>query len=520
MADSPQDATNTAAATIAATDNSTALPPANRLKFPYPDQEARMQRYQFNDDLFAGRHFDAFKLKIQNEHYNRDYAKLKYVVANFAGLISKLAADMLFGEPSKIKVPDGDQLFIDALVNANHLNVQNYESALGNSRHGDALYKLRVGKLNPGDTDSTVIIEDITPAIYFPHLDPSNVRAEPECKELAWKVNIDGQDYVRQELHYAGYIENKLFKLKDGQIQAAALLSLISPDLQPREETGINQSLLIHVPNWKDGSTHFGYDDYADLVTLFYAINNRMTKTENILDKHSDPILALPEGVLDEKGQVKKEAFHMFEIPSSDIGGTVTKPEYIVWNASLDSNFKHIDQLMDMLYMFSETTPDAFGMVKATGAGAVSGRALKLKLVRTIAKINRKRLYYDAALKQVIYVAQLLAKKHNLKVDGVPLTKNPVYPEIDWQDGLPVDSLEAVTEEQLRIESGTTSKRQAIMRLDGVDEETALETLVEIKSEDAVAMPNGAPKIAPVVTDPNAIDNGKLPPDEAPPSEG
>jgi hypothetical protein len=518
MANSPQAATTSAATAI---NNAGATPNTGRLKFPYPAAQPRLARYQMNDELFAGRHFDAFKIKVQNEHYNRDYAMLKYVTANFAGLISKLAADMLFGEPSKIKVPDGDQDFIDALVDANKLDVQNYESALGNSRHGDAVYKLRVGLLNPGDTDSTVIIEDITPTIYFPHLDPSNVRAEPECKELAWVVKIGGQDYVRQELHYPGRIENKLFKLKDGEMSQEADLSLLGIEgLLPSEETGIKESLIIHVPNWKDGGTHFGYDDYSDLTPLFYAINNRMTKTENILDKHSDPILALPEGVLDEKGQVKKEAFHMFEIPSSDIGSTA-KPEYIVWNASLDANFKHIDYLMDMLYMFSETTPDAFGMAKVAGAGAVSGRALKLKLVRTIAKINRKRLYYDAALKQVIYVAQLLAQAHKLSVDGVKLTKKPVYPEIDWQDGLPVDSTEAVTEEQLRIESGTTSKKQAIMRLDGVDEDTAQDTLDEIKAEDAIDPGNGAPKPLPA-NDPNAptVDPKKQPPVETPITEG
>lgn len=495
-----------------------ATQPEGRLVFPYPTEQARLQRYTFNDELFAGEHFAAFKIKVQNEHYNKNYAMLKYVAANFAGLISKLSADMLFGEPSKIKVPDGDQQFINALVDANKLHVQNYESALGNSRHGDALYKLRVGKLNPGDTESTVIIEDITPKIYFPHLDPSNVRGEPECKELAWEIKIGTQKYLRQELHYPGKIENKLWLLKEGKIGAPADLALLGiKDLQPEEATGIQESLIVHVPNWKDGSTHFGFDDYADLVPLFYAINNRMTKTENILDKHSDPILALPEGVLDEQGNVKKEAFHMFEIPSNDIGSTA-KPEYIVWNASLESNFSHIEKLIDMLYMFSETTPDAFGMAKE-GQGAASGRALKMKMLRTIAKINRKRLYYDAALKQVIYVAQLLAKQHKLKVDGVALTKAPVYPEIDWKDGIPVDSYEAVQEEQVRIESGTTSKKQAIMRLDDVDEDTAEKTLKEIKDEDALDMGNAGVRALPddpnVPTDPNAPKPGDTPPNES-----
>jgi hypothetical protein len=280
--------------------------------------------------------------------------------------------------------------------------------------------------------------------------------------------------------------------MKDDEIQAPADLSLLNIDgLEPEVEVGINDPILFHVPNWKDGSSFFGYDDYQDLIPLFYAINNRMTKTENILDKHSDPILALPEGVLDEDGRIKKESFTMFEIPGQDVGSTA-KPEYIVWNASLESNFKHIEKLVQMLYMFSETSPDAFGMGENQ---TESGRALKLRLMRTIAKVSRKRLYYDAALKEMLFTAQKLALVHGVEVGGLKLTKAPAPIEIEWQDGLPIDPYEAAQEEELRLASGNTSKKQAIMRLDRVDEDTAEQTLQEIKDEDAISMPTGGPVI-------------------------
>jgi hypothetical protein len=57
--------------------------------------------------LFDGNHFDAFKIKVDNELYNKNYSKLRYIVNNFPGLISKICADMLFGEFPRITLPEG-----------------------------------------------------------------------------------------------------------------------------------------------------------------------------------------------------------------------------------------------------------------------------------------------------------------------------------------------------------------------------------------------------------------------------
>lgn len=472
-------------------------PSKNYNKFPYVDQRGRLTRYTINDKLFFGNHFDAFRLQVDSTDYTRDYARLRYIAANFAGLISKVCADMLFSEQVKIKVEDGDQDFIDALIFANKLHTQFYESALGNSRHGDAIFKIRSGELRPGDEKLSVIIEDITPSIYFPHVNSGNVREEPEKKELAWKVTIGATDYVRKEIHEPGLITNELWRLEGEEIKEQANLNLLGDEAPAEtEETNITRSLIVHVPNWKDGSSYFGYDDYTDLNSLFYALNNRLTKNDNILDKHSDPILALPEGVLDEQGKVRKESFHMFEIPDSTVGAPL-KPEYIVWNASLEASFKEIEKIVEMLYMFSETSPDAFGM----GDGKVdSGRALKLRLMRTIAKVARKRIYYDAAIKEVLYTAQLFAKANSLECDGVTISDEAVIPELIWSDGLPVDDKELIDNEVAKLGAGIQSKEDAIAAVDNIDEDAAEIKLAKIKEEDAVAIPTGSPKSAQAVT--------------------
>lgn len=450
--------------------------PAPMGVFPNPKEKARLDDYEYYRRLFLGKHFEAFRIKIDDEKYNRAYAKLRYVVVNFAGLLSKIMADMLFSEPPTVTVPDGDQDWVDAFWRVNHLDVQCYESALGNSYQGDALFKLRAGKITEADEDSTVIVEDITPRIYFPDIDGFNVRANPKKVELKWTFQIADKLYMRKEIHTPGKIENKAYEMKGDKIMSEVGLDTVGLNLKPEEMTNIDEPLIFHIPNWKTGDRHFGLSDYHDLDYLFYALNNRITKVDNILDKHGDPILMVPPGVLDEKGNVKKKALGVIEVEPGENG----KPEYIVWDASLDAAFKEVEKLTDYLYLTAEISPDLLGLGEGVSE---SGRALKFKLMRTLAKTARKRLYYDQAIKDLIYTAQVFAKANNLKVDGLALKKDPVRPEIEWNDGLPIDNHELQEDLIAAIDAGIESKKGAIMTLDAVDEQSAEEKLKDIEDE-------------------------------------
>ena len=452
--------------------------------FPYGGSQQRLGEYDYYDRLFIGDHFSAFNIKIDDEAYNKAYAQLRYVKVNFAGLISKIIADMLFSEPVTVKDDSGEnQDFIDALWYQNKMDIQCYESALSNSALGDAVFKVRVGKRHKNDKQPTVIIEDITPKIYFPKIDGFNVRAEPDKQELAWTFISGGKTYLRKEVHTAGLIKNEVFLMEGNKIMNTEPLTILGIDgLLPEVSTGIEESLIIHVPNWKTGNRFFGISDYYDMDSIFYAINNRMTKIDNILDKHGDPILMVPKGIVDEKGNVNKKALGVIEV----VDGDTSKPEYIVWDASLENAFKEIEKLVEFMYMTGEISPDILGM----GQGiAESGRALKFKLMRTIAKTARKKLYYDRAIKQAVYVAMLLAKKHNIEVDGETVQGEVDVPELTWADGLPIDNSETVDNETKAIDAGLTSKKDAIMRVYQVDDETADEILENIKKEDAINMP-------------------------------
>jgi len=436
--------------------------------------------------LYRGKHFEAFALKISDPKYNKEYERLRYIVANFPGLMSKILADMLFGESVSFDLEDeNNQKYVDALIHNNDLMNQLYESAIINSRRGFDVFKTRIGKRNPLDPNAPdeVIIEQIGADKYFPVFDSKAARNVVVQDVIAVTFEQDGKCYLHKEIHTPGRIEHEVYVYDP---KSERIISTVNPEefgYPPVELTKVKQSLVKAIPNYRDGE-FWGPSDYADLETLFYALANRLTKTDNILDKHSDPILAVPPGVIDEQGKVKKEQLGMFEVDTENPG--FNKPEYIVWNANLESAFKQIDKLIELLFMFSEIAPASVGGDK--GGQAESGRALKFKLLSTIRKRNRKISYYDQAIKEMLFTAQDLGKAWSVTLDGVKPTA-PEIPKIKWGDGVINDQTELTDMAVQRVEAGLSSRADEIQRLDDVTKEEAERKVEEIDAEQNPTVP-------------------------------
>lgn len=458
----------------------------NPLVFPKQADEERLKSYDYYEKLYFGDHFDAFSLKAE-DNFSQQYAKLRYVVANFPGLMSRVVADMLFSERVIFDANNkNNQDFISKLLIENKLITQCYESALANSRRGDSVFKIRIAprSTNPSDK-STIIIEEVNPNIYFPVLDPNAPRYTPVEDVLAWTFKAGGRVYLHKETHKAGYVFHEIFRYDPDRKWIINRENPTAFGFNEVEETKVNRSLIFHIPNVRDGSSFFGTSDYRDLTQLFFALNNRLTKTDNILDKHSDPILAVPEGVIDENGTINKKALNMFEVDNQNPG--FNKPEYIVWNANLDAAFKEIDKMLDLLFMFSDISPSSMGLDK--GGQAESGRALKFKLIRTIAKRNRKKMYYDSALKELLKTSLQLSMAWGIQIDGSKASSDETI-SINWGDGIINDETEMVDNTVKRIDSGTMSKADAIAELDGLSPEEAKKKAKEIEDESSIKVPH------------------------------
>ena len=212
---------------------------------------------------------------------------------------------------------------------------------------------------------------------------------------------------------------------------------------------------------------------------MFDEINNRLSQVASILDKHADPAMAVPVGMLaeDETGRpyFRIAQDKVFEV----LGKEDIVPQYITWNGNLNESLQEIDKLVDMLLIAAEIPPIALGM-NDSGTSGSSGLSIKFRMQSLLSKVNRKKLYFNQGVVKVLYTAQLLEQALGIA------DYNPVKPKIVFKDGLPVDSLQEVNEMNVRTGGmPTISRKTAMMRLDNLTEEQADAEIELIKAEQA-----------------------------------
>ena len=445
----------------------------------YPPQKDidRLAKYDTYERLFMGDHRTAFRSKL--EQYDPQFAGqdplVRYVVLPYPRIISTISADLLFEEQPKILLENTtNQEFVDKLWYESSMWTTLYEEALVSSYKGDSVMRILA-------VDGQIKIDTVKPDVYFPVYNDNNVKAPVKEHVLAYKQTINDNLFLVVETYRVGEIETRVYEFKDNTI-GGEYNSMDMLGIEPIVKTNLGEgySLIHHVKNWGMSGKFWGISDYEDLVDLFFAINNRLSRNESILDKHGDPILAVPQGVLDSNGTVSRQKLGMIELPSHPMNGEVSKPEYIVWDSKLESSFAQIDVLLEQLWISSQMSPTLFGLTKY--GVAESGRALKYKLLRTLSLKHRKQMYWDNGIKGLIESAIEFARNNQLQADDKRPAQTEV-PTILWQDGIIMDELEILENEKGKLDYELTTKEDAISNIDGITRDEAHEKLERIQQE-------------------------------------
>lgn len=452
----------------------------------------RVQRYRENKELFKGNQFEILEkyTDVLPTHQQRTV----YVTVNLAGLIAKKSADFLFGENAIYSAGGKDnspeQAKLDEWVTENEINITNYESALSNSYRGDSFYKVRWGQehkgLVPKELDPfRVIIEAQNAEYVFPECYPND-----STRIMAYHIAIpqevkgtDGGEWLLNvESHYPNKIVYKTYRMNPIEFQVDGTVTSwrIYAELEGgyEVETGVPFPLVVHVPNYATDDDWQGIDDLTELRGLFSELNTRLSQISEILSKHADPAMIVPQGTLveDENGQptYRVGVDKVFEVMNGEL-----EPKYLTWNGQLEYAFRELEKVLDLILMKAEIPAVALGVGDAGTSGS-SGLAIKWRMNSLLAKINRKRQYYDKALKRIFTIAQMLEMDRK---DGRVEFK-PFRPQIKFQDGLPKDEMEQATIMQIRTGGKSTiSQKRAIMQVENVSEEQALQILDEIEDE-------------------------------------
>jgi hypothetical protein len=268
--------------------------------------------------------------------------------------------------------------------------------------------------------------------------------------------------------------------------------------LKENQITNLPFPLVIHVPNFATDDDWQGIGDLDEHYDILKEISNRYSLLGEILTKHSDPAIAVPIGTMeeDEAGvpQFRVGMDKVFEVDGKDD----FIPQYIVWNGQVENNFKEIERLTELFFTLNEIPMVALGGGESGTSGS-SGLSIKFRMSSLISKVNRKRQYYDKALKRLFILAQMLEQK--VKGEG---GYEVTIPKILWKDGLPNDEFEAATIMSTRLAGlPTISQKSALMALDGLTEEQADLEMERMKKDQEAANPP--------LADPSAF-NGKASP--------
>ena len=455
----------------------------------------RIKRYKDNKKLFLGEHYPI--LDEYNDVLPTHQKRTLYITTNLAGLIAKKSADFLFGEDAIYSAGGKDdspeQAKLEEWVAENDISITNYESALSNAYRGDSFYKVRWGQehggMVPVELDPfRVIIEAQNAEYVFPECYPND-----STRIMAYHIAVpmevadsDGEEWILSlESHYPNRIVYKQFRMNpmEQSIEGITSWRLYAQIGETKEViTNIPFPLVIHVPNYSTDDSWEGIDDFTELKSLFAELNTRVSHIAEILSKHADPAMIVPAGTLveDENGQpvYRVGVDKVFEVEDGEL-----EPKYLTWNGQLEYAFREVEKILDLILMKAEIPAVALG-VGDSGTSGASGLAIKWRLNSLLAKINRKRQYYDKALKRIFTIAQLLEMD---RMGSVGYT--PFKPSIKFQDGLPKDEMEMATIMQVRTGAkATISQKRAIMELENVTEEQAQIILDEMEDEAMTAM--------------------------------
>ena len=323
------------------------------------------------------------------------------------------------------------------------------------------------------------------PEVWVPWATPSDIK-DVQGHVLGWKYQQGDKFWLDTQTHLVGSVQHILYETdRDGTI-----LRAVGGDEQP-VATNVDDFLVVPVHNVTTSDRYFGISDYDICESICQEEESRLSQIKFVLDKNSDPNLKGPSSVVTTNPQTGeaevKTGGKYFPL---NVGEDVN---YLTWDGQLDAAFKELDELQDRKFQLTGISPALFG---GDFGRAESGSAMKRLLISTLRKINRLRLQFDPAVRQVISVASRLAVAN--KVEGaVEIGVQDVH--IAWQDGLPQDLVETSSAYATLKAAGLVSTRTAVS--------VALEKGGSALDEELKAIEQDAQKAAaetPAVTDQGA----------------
>lgn len=516
------------------------------MQFPPVTEIERIAKYKRMQKIYDGKLAEVYERAtelLKDTPYAPQLHKL-YIAVNIVSTIAKKPADFLFGERPAFDCDMASdsiqQKRITSIVEENDIPVLGHESVLGCGIRGDAWLKVRygyredlselralIGDNLPDHFEMEPIIEHVRADAVFPEVSLKNVKkfAAINVTTLEW-VGKDGTviddgsgniiggveknpqsdglirtvlgmsedtPYLNVERHIPGFIIYERYRLSPKGVDdrfgvPIDLYDIVEKVQTGRDvdivETGAPLPLVRHIPYTSLDDRWYGEGSIEKIETLLAAINDRLVQIDYILWKHSDPQMYGPP--LDgQSGNAVAMGGKYIEVAKDE-----QTPGYLTWNSQLEGAFKELDRLLGLVYQITETPDWLFGTSvvgdgnKAGGTSHTSNSAIRQRFLPITSKTKRIRAHVDKALRDAIWLAQILENRANREVDDFE-PYEPVYPVIHWAEPIPLDEKEQAETYNLRTGGKPTlDVKSAIKRSDNVDDTQADQIIARIEDDE------------------------------------
>lgn len=335
------------------------------------DEFKRLTRYQRAQDMVT-RNQVGYDIKLLRDRIKQSDYLLPSMWPNIPSLVCRAAADLVLPSTPLITCDDADcQARIDALLKRSRLDQLCWRSVFWACAQGDVFFKIS-DVTRRGMTQPVISLQRATGTVA------RNLRAEdsPETRQFLFQSSLPNGMRL-YSLFAAGV--NRYFAFNQGG-EACPLPQGYEAEVQ----TGELEALAIHLGAMRadESDLGFGESDFKDIEDHLFEIAHRFRQIASILDRHAEPILNAPAGVLNEKSEFDPATKKVIE---KGEGGETA--EYLVWQSQLAEAYTEIDRLMNLVLLQTETSSAQWGLDK--DGKVESGRALKFKMLNSLGKARR-----------------------------------------------------------------------------------------------------------------------------------
>lgn len=438
-------------------------------------------------------------------------------------LVAYTYANLLFGESIGLSLsddaPEDSETALKRILRDSKADIVFFNAAIGQSVEGVSYLKTRRGKKNSRSEKDSVLIEYVNSRSVIKLNDAGNSTFPTGYMIFQEVMTLEGNSALQIEVHYAGSVVHELWEInkETGDPSIGERLTFMEnlgfiPDGVPNEggevETGVDEILVQEIQNVNTNG--WSQPDLLGSENVVRLLEDRLSRDTEILNKHADPKLVVPPGLLNERGSIERSDMDGM-LYEQDPASGLFLPQYITWEGHLTESQEYFDRMISLVLANTGLTHQVVGFEGKSGF-AESGTALRLRMIPALARVNGKKIQTSPAIDQTVRNSLELAD--GIEDYGTTMIGVDIDVVQNWRDGIPDDPKESAEVAAMRTGGlATESRETAVKKHNPTMSEDAINDEIEKIQEDesSISSPTQISPNAPSVTRGTTIDLDETP---------